>query len=812
MRPYLHSRVASSLLIIAAHSISAALQSRWQTPILDPAGLVNMFIGTTDGGHVFPGATLPHGMVKVGMDTDSPGNQAGYDANPIYNATGFSQLHDQGTGGGVSLSNFKLWAFASCPMDDSFYACPTSLESRKVLRNILPDGSPDDAASPGYFSTNLSTGIRVELTATRRTALHRYTFPEGTANPRMLVDITDDGMQSSTNPVMTLNSTTARVIGSATFQASFGPGRYRVYTCVDFKGDGYTFDGPVEYGAWLGDYPVQYSVDLNQLYFGFVDELGALFTFPPNPNGTTSIQARAGVSFISAEQACSNAEEEIPDWDFDAVQSAARAEWNDILGRVQVDPDGVDSEIVELFYSSLYRIHVVPADYTGENPLWNSTEPYYDSFYCNWDTFRALYALMSLHDPVNFARIIRGLINIQQHEGWLPECRGATKQQFIQGGSNGDPILGEFLVKYYNEAEALNVSTSALYSALLADAEDQPPNWDLQGRQANVWKAIGYIPSDLWEPSGTNTKQVSRTLEYSFDDFAISQVAKTMGNTADGQKYAERAANYINVWNPNTTVPGRPDIVGMMQPRFLNGTFNYTDPRHCSVNDPTQSTCYLNAANKDGFYESSPLVYSQFVPQDGAKLVELQGGPDAFISRLDFLFDEHYFDETDEPSMQIPFMYHYANRPGLSTQRSRQVIAQYFNTSVNGIPGNDDSGAMGTWATFLLAGLYPVPATRQYLLSSPWFPQISFYNPIFNKTTTIIANGFAGNPANGTGGQVFVESVTIDGQPWGSNCYLDWDAFTSGSTIELQLTDNINVTCGAGTDALPPSLSTGGFD
>ena len=135
---------------------------------------------------------------------------------------------------------------------------------------------------------------------------------------------------------------------------------------------------------------------------------------------------------------------------------------------------------------------------------------------------------------------------------------------------------------------------------------------------------------------------------------------------------------------------------------------------------------------------------------------------------------------------------------------------------------------MGTWATFLLLGLYPVPATRQYLLSSPWFPKVSFHNPVFNSTTTIIAHGFDGNPANGTG-QIFVQAsgmsgdvrgyltanqqnVTVNGEPWNSTCYIDWSAFEVGATIELQLTDNANVTCGDGPQALPPSLSTGGFD
>ncbi|CAL1712499.1 unnamed protein product [Somion occarium] len=789
-------------------SIITSAGSPLATSIQDPASLVNLFIGTRNGGHTFPGATLPHGMVKVGMDTNSPGNHAGYDGDPQFNATGFSQLHDDGTGGAVPLSLFKLWAFKSCGQFDTFEECPTSIASRNAPRKNL--SLPDDFAEPGYFSSNLSTGIRVELTATRRAALHKYTFPAGTRNPRMVVDITNDGQQSSTDPIMELDSETGKVAGGASFAASFGPDRFRAFSCVDFQGDGFDLGQPKEFGAWLGNFPVKQSTNINQLYFGFRDELGALLTFTPNGNGTTSILARVGVSFISPDQACANAEEEIPDFNLDRVRSSARAQWNELLGRIQVKTDNVDPEIVSLLYSSAYRTHISPADYTGENPKWNSTEPYYDSFYCNWDTYRTLYSWMALHDPDDFARIIRGMINIQQHEGWLPECRGATAQHFIQGGSNGDPILGEFFVKFHEHAAALNVSSSALYTALLADAEKQPPNWDLQGRQVNIWKKLGYIPSDVWEVGGTNTKQVSRTLEYAFDDFAISQVAKILGKKQDGAKYSKRAGNFINVWNPNTTVPGNDSIVGMMQPRFADGTFNFTDPRHCSVNDPTQATCFLNAANKDGFYEGSPIVYTQYVLQDTAKLIQLQGGNQKFIDRLNFIFEQNYFDSTDEPSQQIPFMYHYANRPGLSTQRSRQVIAQFYNTSTNGLPGND--GAMGSFVAFYLAGLYPLPATRQFLLSSPYFPQISFFNPIFGKTTTIKANNFKGNPIDGTGGTVFVKGVKIDGKAWKSNCFIEWEAFQQGSTIELELTDDINVTCGKGSDALPPSLSTGGYN
>ncbi|KAF9483277.1 glycoside hydrolase family 92 protein [Pholiota conissans] len=807
----IYSVKAQSAVVSADPSASTDSSLQPSIPkITDPASLVNAFIGTTNGGHVFPGATLPHGMIKAGMDTDSPGNHAGYDGDPTFNVTGFSQLHDDGTGGAVPLSNFKLFPFLEC---STFEKCPTTMANRKILRKVLSNGLPDDVASPGYFSTNLSNSIRVELTATRRTALHRYTFPAGTANPRLLVDITNDGQKSSTNPEMTLDPTTARVMGGASFAGSFGPGRYNAFTCVDFKAEGYTLGTPTEYGVWLSNFPVRGSTNLLQTYYGFVSEMGALITFNPAPGGkATSILARVGVSLISSAQACANAEEEIPTFDFDAVHASNRAAWNDVLGRVQVDARGVDKNTTELFYSSLYRSHISPADYTGENPKWNSTEPYFDSLYCNWDTYRTLYPLMSLHDPVTFSRIVRGMIDIQKHEGWLPECRGATVQHFIQGGTNGDPILGEFFVKFHQQAQALNVSPTDLYNALLADAELQSPNWNLQGRQANIWKQLGYIPQDMFDAGGANTKQVSRTLEHAFDDFAVSQVAKTLGNSADAAKYLGRAGNFFNVWNPNITVPGSPNIVGMMQPRFANGTFNFTDPRHCSIHDPAKATCFLNAANRDGFYEGSPITYSQYVPQDTAKLIELQGGVESFITRLNFIFDQGYFDSTDEPSQQIPFMYHYANRPGLSTQRSRQVIAQFFNTSRNGLPGNDDSGAMGSYVAWYLLGMYPLPATNQILLSSPYFPQISFFNPVLNTTTTIISKGFSGNPTNGTGGKVFVKSVTVDGKPWKSNCFLDWAVFISGSVVELTLTNDIGNTCGTGNAALPPSISTGGYN
>ncbi|KAI0033572.1 glycoside hydrolase family 92 protein [Vararia minispora EC-137] len=835
-----------ALVLALATTFISILQSPflWQSvpdPLLgiqnegpSASSFVNLFIGTANNGHVFPGATLPHGMVKVGMDTNSRNNQAGYDADPKYSVTGFSQLHDDGTGDRASLSNFKIFPTAGCP---AFELCETSVFKRPVLRAILPDGTPDDLGKPGYFSTNLSTGVRAELTATRRASLQRYTFqPDVDGSlPRINVDITNDGQRSGNSPTLSIDPLTGRVTGGAVFQASFGPRQYKAYTCVDFRlvssSDPLLLRAPpAEYGTWSRNGPVLNEVGNNlrkcavriassrtQMFLLVsYGEVGALLGFqPPNTTAPTTILVRSGVSFISEKQACDNADSEIPDFGFDRVAREAQKEWDELLGRIRVTLGEGQEDTRELLYSSLYRTHISPADYSEENPLWNSTEPYYDSFYCNWDTYRTMFPLLAMHDPERFALIVRGMISIQQHEGWLPECRGATSLQYIQGGSDGEPIVAEFYVKFFEYAASMNVSSEKMYEALLADAENEPKNADLQGRLATMWKEYSYIPKDGHTPGGSLApRSVSRALEYAFSDFTISQVAKLLNRTEDAVKYAGRAGNFVNHWNPETTMPDGPSSVrGMMQPRLKNGSFSYTDPRHCSPHAPPRSgTCYFSAGDLTGFYEGSPLLYSQYAPHDTAKLIELQGGPTTFIERLDFIIDNDYFDVTDEPGQQVPFMYHYADRPGLSTNRTRQTLELFFNTTVAGLPGNDGtvehSGAMGSYAFFVLAGLYPLPATRQLLLSSPYFPSISFFNPLFNAKATIKVTNFEG--ANST--KIFVQDVLVDGQPWHSRCFIEWDVFERGSTVEITLTDDITLPCGDSPNALPPSLSTGGYD
>ncbi|KAG8756605.1 hypothetical protein FRC11_005187 [Ceratobasidium sp. 423] len=412
-------------------------------------------------------------------------------------------------------------------------------------------------------------------------------------------------------------------------------------------------------------------------------------------------------------------------------------------------------------------------------------------------------ARYAMTDPRTFAQIVEAQIDIWRNEGWLPECRGATVQHYIQGGSNADPILAEYYVKqvypnhslsnanyprrWGSRSSELGVSVDDLYSALVTNAEKQPDNWNLQGRQTEATSPlisgnrVEQILNKLLEASRYSHSIYAQIYaltrqKYAFGDFCISQVAKGLNKTDDHEKYTKRASNFINSWDASVSIAGH---TGFIQNKFQNGTFNFTDPRHCSIHDPLESTCYLNAVNTDGFYESSPIVYSQYVPHDTAKLIELQGGKDKFVKRLDWIFEEGYFDVSNEPSQQMPFMYHYADQPAKSTKRSREVISKYYNLTDTGIPGNDDSGAMASYAAFYLLGLYPLPATRQVLLSSPWFPTINITNAFTNSTTTINAINFK----------------------------QDWDVFEQGGVVDLELGEDEGVECGE----LPASLSTGGY-
>lgn len=340
---------------------------------VDNLAFVDPLIGAADGGNVFPGASLPYGMAKAVADTNSGSNQGGFTLDGS-NVTGFSLMHDSGTGGSPSLGNFALFPYTSCPGGD-VDNCAFPKKSRAKLGSFNSDSV---VAEPGYFSITLDSGIQAEMTTAHHTSLFKFTFPSASGNdsqPLILQDLTDLSDSRQDNGTVAVDATTGRITGNARFQPSFGMGTYVLYFCTDFAGAEILDNGIFSNSRASADVK---NFTISRSINGYPLPGGAFVRFT---SGSAPIYARSATSFISSEQACAHAEAEIPDFGFNSTRAAARDAWVDKLSHISIDTTGANDTFATLFYSGYYRTMMSPQNYTGENPLWSSNEPYFDSFY-----------------------------------------------------------------------------------------------------------------------------------------------------------------------------------------------------------------------------------------------------------------------------------------------------------------------------------------------------------------------------------------------------------------------------------------------
>lgn len=359
-------------------------------------------------------------MAKAGADTWGGGNQGGFasDRSPIY---GFSHMHDSGTGGSASLGNFPIFAQSGCPNDD-FNACKYNAIHRLASRK---DGTVN--ARPGYFDITLSSNIRTEMTVTNHTALYRFTFPETpttsntTLSPHFLVELSDLP-QTRSEANITVYPDSGRITGGGRFSPSFGSGTYQSYFCLDFDGAALK-----DAGVWSNTFA---SSEVTSLKIKPGDERQTPRSTPAGgwvqferPKAGNQMLARVGMSFVSPAQACANAEREIATADFDGLADAAADAWREKFSVITLKDGGVSEVLLKAFWSGVYRTMISPQDYTGENPFWDDGEPYYDSYYCIWDSFRSIHPLLTILDPHSQTLMVRSLLSIYKHEGYLPDCR-----------------------------------------------------------------------------------------------------------------------------------------------------------------------------------------------------------------------------------------------------------------------------------------------------------------------------------------------------------------------------------------------------
>ena len=448
----------------------------------------------------------------------------------------------------------------------------------------------------------------------------------------------------------------------------------------------------------------------------------------------------------------------------------------------------------------LYGMHLLPTNKTGENPLWTSTEPYYDDIFTLWDLFRCHTPLFHIFQPEHYEAYIRSLIDVYRNVGWMPDARSSNFNGRSQGGSNADNVLADAYVKGVRGA----VNWNDGYAAMVKDAEVQPPNLpvDPEAPESSDHEGRGALPD--WLKYGfitpSYTRSVSRASEYALNDFALSQVASGLSNPTDAFKYLSRSRNWRNHYNPALTSL---NYTGFFAPKNSNGTFVSINPLSCGG-------CYWG----DYFYEALPWEYTFSPYHDIATLVNYTGGASAFAQKLDTLFTpglnpdnnaqfgNTIFNPGNEPSFASPYLFNFAGRQDLSVERSRNIATAYYAPTPSGLPGNSDAGAMQSWLLWNMIGLYPLTGTTTFLIGASWFPEL------------VIDLG-GGKTLNVTGGSTvpgasFVQELKVNGVAW-DKAWVSWgDVFEKGGTMEFVLGTERKAWAAVG--ELPPSPAAGEYE
>ncbi|KAI1921489.1 hypothetical protein LOZ12_001027 [Ophidiomyces ophidiicola] len=766
----------------------------------EPVLFVDALLGSIGGGNVFAGASLPYGLAKAVADihVDGAATPAAFTPDGS-RVTGFSHAHDAGAAGRPSLGWFPLFP-QLCAAGADLARCRFTRAARAM--HYLNDSV---VPAPGFFSLALENDIVAEMTVSAHAVLYRFHLPlwndsrprdiaAAADAPVVLLDLSDlPGSRQSA--WVAVDRRSGRIATNATFRPSYGAGEYVAHACVDFAGAAVAHTG-VYLDQRAAEHPATLHVPRGA--GPHVVEAGAWVSFVPA--NETVLAARVGLSLVSVDQACRNADREIPrPWDFNDVWTRAERAWGDKMRPLHVEPGDVSDGLLRIFWSAVYRSMISPQDYTSENPRWASAEPYFDSFSCLWDSFRTQLPLLAILDPAALARMIRSLLDTYLHEGWLPDCRTALSPGFSRGGSSADIVLTDAYLKNVSEGIDWNVA----FDAMVKNAEQEPYDWSTKGRGGLMsWKALDYIPALDFDyiGFGANSRSISRTLEYSYNDYCIATLAqKLRKEPALFHKYLKRADNWRNLHreDQNSTVDGEDSgFRGFLQPRYANGSWGFQDPTRCSLLD---EPCSLTV-NPQETFEGSIWEYQFFVPHNIANLVHLYGGPDNFTARLDMLHDLDLADMGSAPALLTPFLYHYAGRPALSALRIHSYIPSRFNSSRNGLPGSDDGAALAAFTVFAMMGLFPNAGQDVYLITPPFFAAVHLTHPLTNRTATIRSRNF--DPRYRA---LCIQYATLNGKPYTKN-WIGHDFFTQGMTLELTLGEE-ETDWGTKPEDLPPSMN-----
>ena len=678
---------------------------------------VNPRIGTGGHGHVFLGANVPFGYVQLGPTEPTRGWDwcSGYhDSDSVL--IGFGHQHLSGTGIG------DLGDIALLPV--------IQREQQEVIFS-----HDDETYRPGYYEVTLRNGgtpyVTVELTATQRTGMHRYTFAPEQATCHLRLDL-GQGIGWDTPKQMMMQQRSPRQIVGYRYSSGWARDQ-KVFFVMDFQQD----------------------VTLEKLNG---DTTGLITT----TNTGEPLLVKTGLSAVSIENAIANLTAENPDWDFDDIAEKADDAWCDELGKIEIytyDPDETT-----VFYTALYHTMVAPSVFCDVNGQYRGADgEVHQGDFTNyttlslWDTYRAAHPLQTLIHREKQRDIAQTFLHIFEQQGKLPVWHLMGNETDCMVGNPGVPVLADLVLKGFDvdPQVALNAMTT---SAMLDE------------RSMGLLKQYGYIPYDL-EP---DKETVARGLEYALADWCIARVAKLTGDKENYKYFNERSKSYQHYFDKET--------------HFMRGKDSKGNFRDLAEFDPL-STKHRN----DDYCEGNAWQYTWLVPHDVHGLVDLFGGEKAFIAKLDSLFivegdmgEEASPDVSgligqyahgNEPSHHIIYMYNYVGQPWKTAQLVRRVLREQYRNGLDGLSGNEDVGQMSAWYVLSAIGLYQEePAGGKYIIGSPLFEETQI-NVGDGKTFTV-------KTVNNSDENIYVQSAKLNGKRYDKS-YIDYRDIIAGGTLEL---------------------------
>ena len=623
-------------------------------------------IGSEGLGRVFPGPSMPFGMVKPGPDCTVKPN-AGWAPMPEI-VTGFSQTHVSGTGGGQKYGNVLVQPFIGNDKVSDF-------EQKRLSEDF----------SLGYYTTTFENGIKTEITTAERCAFYRIRYPLSNKKPSLFIDASHYLGKSNIPDLREAQQFVGAEVEVINDQEVRGFTRIR--------------------GGWNNGsaYTVYFCLQTDKPFQSIVkeDNQKAVLHF-----GDALVNVKIGISFISSLQAKRN----IPETNFDTQLSLLRQSWEKILSRIHIE--GTEEQ-KRMFYTGIYHTCLMPVNRTGENPSWTET-PYYDDYYAIWDTYRTSTPLITLLDEQREVDIVNSLLNIYKREGYMPDARSGNCNGRTQGGSNAEVVIADAFVKGLQ-----GIDYELALEAMLKDADEDPgADHEKHGRGGlTEYNTLGYIPYGI-------DRAGNRTVEYAYDDYCIALVAKGLGREDLYERFIKQSDNWRNLWRSDYEWDG---VKGYIMPKDKNGVWLDSVPwGHSKVFHPripytpiTKVAPWYLPWWSTFFYEALSAEYSLSIPHDVPGLIEACGGEEAFMRRLNLFFERKRYNVANEPSFLTPCLYHWLGRPDLTSERVRQIITDNYNDSPTGLPGNDDSGAMSSWLVFHMMGIYPNAGQDYYLLHAP---------------------------------------------------------------------------------------------